>query len=48
MKTAGTVAVALTEKRFVRKPRGAPPGTVMIERERVIFAQPALPRDAGD
>lgn len=48
MKTAGTVAVAMTEKRFVRKPRGAPPGTVMIERERVIFAQPALPRDAGD
>jgi predicted ribosome quality control (RQC) complex YloA/Tae2 family protein len=47
MKTAGTVAVAMTEKRFVRKPRGAPPGTVMIEREKVIFAQPALPRETG-
>jgi predicted ribosome quality control (RQC) complex YloA/Tae2 family protein len=47
MKTAGTVAVAMTEKRFVRKPRGAPPGTVVIEREKVIFAQPALPREAG-
>lgn len=47
MKNAGTVAVAMTEKRFVRKPRGAPPGTVVIEREKVIFAQPALPREAG-
>ena len=47
MKTAGTVAVAMTEKRFVRKPRGSPPGSVVIERERVIFAQPALPREAG-
>jgi predicted ribosome quality control (RQC) complex YloA/Tae2 family protein len=47
MKTAGTVAVAMTEKRFVRKPRGAPPGTVMIEREKVIFARPALPGDGG-
>jgi predicted ribosome quality control (RQC) complex YloA/Tae2 family protein len=48
MKTAGTVAVAMTEKRYVRKPRGSPPGTVMIEREKVIFAQPALPREAGN
>jgi predicted ribosome quality control (RQC) complex YloA/Tae2 family protein len=47
MKTAGTVAVAMTEKRFVRKPRGAPPGTVMIEREKVIFARPALPGEGG-
>lgn len=47
MKTAGTVAVAMTEKRFVRKPHGAPPGTVVIEREKVIFAQPALPRESG-
>jgi predicted ribosome quality control (RQC) complex YloA/Tae2 family protein len=47
MKTAGTVAVAMTEKRFVRKPRGAPAGTVVIEREKVIFAQPGLPREAG-
>ena len=47
MKTAGTVAVAMTQKRFVRKPRGSPPGTVVIEREKVIFAQPALPREGG-
>jgi predicted ribosome quality control (RQC) complex YloA/Tae2 family protein len=48
MKTSGTVAVAMTEKAFVRKPRGSAPGTVVIEREKVIFAQPALPRDSGD
>jgi predicted ribosome quality control (RQC) complex YloA/Tae2 family protein len=47
MKTAGTVAVAMTERRFVRKPRGSPPGTVVIEREKVIFAQPSLPRGGG-
>ncbi|HTO92736.1 MAG TPA: NFACT RNA binding domain-containing protein [Bacteroidota bacterium] len=47
MRTAGTVAVAMTEKRYVRKPRGAPPGTVAIEREKVLFVTPALPRDAG-
>jgi len=46
MKTAGTVAVAMTEKRYVRKPRGAPPGTVAIEREKVIFVKPALPQGA--
>ena len=47
MKTAGTVAVAMTEKRFVRKPRGAPAGTVVIEREKVLFVTPALPRGAA-
>ena len=47
MKNSGTVAVAMTEKRYVRKPRGAPAGTVMIEREKVIFARPVLPREAG-
>jgi predicted ribosome quality control (RQC) complex YloA/Tae2 family protein len=43
MKNAKMVPVAVTEKRYVRKPKGAPPGTVVIEREKVIFAEPALP-----
>jgi predicted ribosome quality control (RQC) complex YloA/Tae2 family protein len=43
MKNAKMVPVAMTEKRYVRKPKGAPPGTVVIEREKVIFAEPALP-----
>ena len=48
MKTSGTVAVAMTEKRYVRKPRGSAPGAVVLEREKVIFIHPALPRDSGD
>ncbi|HEX9006453.1 MAG TPA: NFACT RNA binding domain-containing protein [Bacteroidota bacterium] len=43
MKNAGLVPVAMTERRFVRKPRGAKPGTVVIEREKVIFVKPSLP-----
>lgn len=48
MKNAKMVPVAMTEKRYVRKPRGAPPGTVVIEREKVIFAEPALPSPVHD
>lgn len=44
MKTASLVPVAMTEKKYVRKPRGAPPGTVVIEREKVLFVRPALPQ----
>jgi predicted ribosome quality control (RQC) complex YloA/Tae2 family protein len=43
MKTSSLVPVAMTEKRYVRKPRGAPPGTVVLEREKVLFVEPALP-----
>jgi predicted ribosome quality control (RQC) complex YloA/Tae2 family protein len=43
MKNAKMVPVAMTEKKYVRKPKGAPPGTVVLEREKVIFAEPALP-----
>lgn len=45
MKNAKMVPVAMTEKKYVRKPKGAPPGTVVLEREKVIFAEPALPVD---
>jgi predicted ribosome quality control (RQC) complex YloA/Tae2 family protein len=43
MKNASSVPVAMTEKKFVRKPKGAPAGTVILEREKVIFVQPKLP-----
>jgi predicted ribosome quality control (RQC) complex YloA/Tae2 family protein len=43
MKNASMVPVAMTEKKFVRKPRGAPAGTVTIDREKVIFVEPKLP-----
>jgi predicted ribosome quality control (RQC) complex YloA/Tae2 family protein len=46
MKNAKMVPVAMTEKKYVRKPKGAPPGTVVIEREKVIFAEPALPENS--
>lgn len=45
MKNAKMVPVAMTEKKFVRKPKGAAPGSVTVEREKVIFAEPALPDD---
>ncbi|MGA3244495.1 MAG: NFACT RNA binding domain-containing protein [Bacteroidota bacterium] len=46
MKTARNVPVAMTEKKYVRKPRGAPAGTVTIEREKLFFVNPKLPGDA--
>jgi predicted ribosome quality control (RQC) complex YloA/Tae2 family protein len=35
--------VTVTPKKFVRKPRGARPGQVVVERERVVLVQPANP-----
>lgn len=46
MKTAKHVPVAMTERKYVRKPRGAPAGTVVIEREKLIFVNPRLPEGA--
>lgn len=43
MKNAKTVPIAITEKKYVRKPKGASAGTVVIEREKVIFVEPGLP-----
>ncbi len=46
MKKAKLVPVAMTEKKYVRKPKGSPPGTVTLEREKVIFAEPRLPEQS--
>ncbi|MFA6541556.1 MAG: NFACT RNA binding domain-containing protein [Bacteroidota bacterium] len=43
MKNAKHVPVAMCEKKYVRKPKGVPAGTVVIEREKVIFVEPKLP-----
>ncbi len=43
MRTAGLVPVAMTERKYVRKPKGAPPGTVSLQRESVLIVRPALP-----
>lgn len=41
------VPVAYTERRHVRKPRGAPVGTASIQREKVIFVAPREPAGVG-
>ncbi len=38
--------VIVTEKRYVRKPRKALPGTVAVEREEVLMVEPRLPPNA--
>lgn len=48
MKTAKHVPVAMTEKKYVRKPRGASAGTVVIEREKLFFVNPQLPAEADE
>jgi predicted ribosome quality control (RQC) complex YloA/Tae2 family protein len=40
---AGVVPVSCTRARFVRKPRGAKPGTVEIQKETVLKVRPAGP-----
>ncbi|MDI6765941.1 MAG: NFACT family protein [Bacteroidota bacterium] len=44
MRKANNVPVAYTERKYVRKPKGAPAGTVTLEREEVIFVKPYLPQ----
>jgi predicted ribosome quality control (RQC) complex YloA/Tae2 family protein len=48
MKTAKHVPVAMTERKYVRKPRGAPAGTVTIEREKLFFVNPKLPSEVEE
>jgi predicted ribosome quality control (RQC) complex YloA/Tae2 family protein len=46
MKNASLVPVAMTEKKYVRKPKGAAAGTVAIEREKVLIVPPRLPQES--
>ena len=43
MKKAKHVPVAMSERKYVRKPKGSSPGTVVLEREKVLFVHPGLP-----
>lgn len=45
-KHAGVVAVDVTERRYVRKPKGAAAGAVLVSRERTVHVSPA-DREAG-
>ncbi len=43
MKNSKLVPVTMCEGKYVRKPKGALAGTVTVEREKTIFAEPGLP-----
>ncbi len=40
---SGLVPVIVTERKYVRKPKGADPGAVLVEREDVVLVEPRLP-----
>ncbi|HET7226372.1 MAG TPA: NFACT RNA binding domain-containing protein [Candidatus Eisenbacteria bacterium] len=42
-RTAGKVPVIVTRKKYVRKPRKAPAGTVVCEREKTVMVRPQEP-----
>ena len=46
-RAGGIVAVSATRAKFIRKPKGAQPGSVRIRKENVIKVRPALPPAAS-
>jgi predicted ribosome quality control (RQC) complex YloA/Tae2 family protein len=42
-RTAGKIPVIYTQKKYVRKPRGAKAGTVYVEREKMLMVRPVEP-----
>lgn len=44
-KTSSLVPVIVTKRKYVRKPKGAPEGSVIVEREEVIMVEPKLPSE---
>lgn len=40
------VPVIVTERKYVRSPRNAHPGSVLVDREEVLLVKPGLPEDA--
>jgi len=45
-RTSAMVPVVYTEKRYVRKPRKAPPGVAVCMREKVLMIEPGLPPES--
>lgn len=45
MKKASMVPVTMCKGKYVRKQKGAPPGTVVVEREETLFVEPRLPNE---
>ena len=48
MRTASLVPVAVTRRKYVHKRKGAPAGSVVLQREDVIMVEPELPPSAED
>jgi predicted ribosome quality control (RQC) complex YloA/Tae2 family protein len=42
-KSAGMVPVAATKRKHVRKPKGAAPGSVLVDKEQVFLVEPVKP-----
>jgi len=47
-RTSGSVPVAWTRRKYVRKPRKAPPGSVLPDRVETVFVKPSSAVEAGD
>jgi len=41
---SGLVPVMITERKYVRSPKGAAPGAVRVDREEVLLVEPGLPK----
>ena len=42
-RNSGTIPVAYTERKYVKKGKGFREGSVIMEREKVVFVKPGLP-----
>jgi predicted ribosome quality control (RQC) complex YloA/Tae2 family protein len=47
MRNAKMVPVAYCERKYVKKSKGAPAGTVSLQHEKVLFVEPSLPAGSG-
>jgi hypothetical protein len=45
-KTAGMVPVLYTKRKHVRKPKGAAPGSVLVDKEQVCLVEPTKPQNS--
>ena len=47
-RSAGRVPVIVTQKKYVRKPRKAPPGLAICEREKIVMVRPKEPERSAE
>jgi predicted ribosome quality control (RQC) complex YloA/Tae2 family protein len=46
-RNGGVVPVVYTQAKYVSKPKGAPPGTVSLKKEKILKVRPGLPDSSG-